>query len=70
MPLTVMSETWTTKDHIVMRWINDDPRRGRTTMEVEEFIPGEPDASLFAPPEGYKIRELRPNIVTTTVGAP
>jgi len=37
--------------------IDDDPRRGRTTMEYEELSVGEPDASLFAPPAGYTVQE-------------
>jgi hypothetical protein len=69
MPLVIMTETWTTKEGIIMRWISDDPRRGKTTMEVEEFIPGEPDASLFAPPAGYKIREMKPKLITELAGS-
>jgi hypothetical protein len=62
LPLVVVSENWNSKDlGIMLIGINDDPRRGRTTVEVEELTQGEPDESLFALPAGYKVEELHPN---------
>jgi hypothetical protein len=40
--------------------VKDDPRIGRSTFEIEELTVGEPDASLFAPPAGYKIVDPNP----------
>ncbi len=44
--------------------IHDDPRTGRTTMEVEELSRTEPDPSLFAPPEGYTVEDATPPAIT------
>jgi hypothetical protein len=56
LPLVIINERWTSKElGLVLMGISDDPRRGRSTYEVEELTVGEPDASLFAPPAGYKI---------------
>lgn len=65
LPLTTMSETWRSRElNVTLSEIRDDPRRGKTTMEVEEFTPGEPDPALFAPPPGYKV--LDEKVVVTT----
>jgi hypothetical protein len=55
LPLTTVQEEWRAPGVGVMLMISDDPRSGRTTSEVEEMTRGEPDASLFAPPPGYKV---------------
>ncbi len=55
LPLITVHEEWRAPDVGLMLRIIDDPRRGRTTTEVEEMTRGEPDASLFAPPPGYKV---------------
>jgi hypothetical protein len=61
LPLVITDEIWTAKElGIVLLGITDDPRRGKTTYEVEELTLGEPDASLFAPPEGYTIKDVTP----------
>jgi hypothetical protein len=57
LPLVVTGETWHTRDGLMVRWISDDPRRGRTVTEMETVALGEPDAALFAPPEGYTVKE-------------
>jgi hypothetical protein len=65
LPLTITHETWIAKDlGIVVLAINDDPRRGRTTYEVEELTSSEPDPSWFTPPAGYEIAERPPAITT------
>jgi hypothetical protein len=57
-PLVIVRETWFSKElKLTLLSITDDPRRGRTTYEVEELSRAEPDPSLFAPPEGYRIEE-------------
>jgi len=63
MPLVTTYEYWTTKDGWTVRDTRDDPRRGKTTSEVEELIKGEPDAALFAPPPGYTLKENAPPVV-------
>jgi hypothetical protein len=40
---------------IVMEDLIDDPVRGRTEMELENFTLKQPDRALFLPPAGYKI---------------
>ncbi len=73
LPIVLTSETWTAKEMgIVLLGIHDDPRSGKYTYEVEEITMGEPDAALFAPPEGYVIKEERPvrevGVVAASVG--
>jgi hypothetical protein len=31
-------------------------------MEYEELNLGEPDPAMFAPPAGYKVEEVHPNV--------
>jgi hypothetical protein len=38
-----------------LREVYDDPRTGRRTREVVGLTIGEPDLSLFQPPEGYEV---------------
>jgi hypothetical protein len=67
LPLVITNERWTSKElGLVLLSISDDPRRGRGTYEVEELTVGEPDASLFAPPAGYKIVDTNPPADSTT----
>jgi hypothetical protein len=61
--LVITHETWTAKDPgLVVMAIDDDPRRGRSTYEVEELTVGEPDAALFAAPPGYKVVDANPPV--------
>lgn len=61
-PLLIVNEDWRSKDlNMTLLLINDDPRRGRNTVEVKELSLTEPDPSVFAPPEGYTIVESKPN---------
>jgi hypothetical protein len=62
-PMQLITEVWVAHDsQVTMLRIEDDPRSGRTTTEVTEFDPHDPDPSLFAPPPGYKLEE---QIITT-----
>jgi hypothetical protein len=57
-PLEVIDETWRSRElGFALMMINDDPRRGRTTIEYEALNLGEPDPALFSPPADYKIEE-------------
>ncbi len=67
--LVTTHEMWIAKDpDVIVLAISDDPRRGRTTYEVEELAVGEPDAAMFAPPPGYKI--VDPQAVADGAGKP
>jgi hypothetical protein len=57
-PITVVTETWRSTDLAMTLYAaQDDPRRGRITMELRDLEMGEPDPALFAPPSGYKVIE-------------
>jgi hypothetical protein len=61
LPIVVVTEQWVSAEYgIVMMGTEDDPRFGKTVYEVTDFVPGEPDASLFAPPADYKVRDITP----------
>jgi hypothetical protein len=65
-PLVVVTERWQSKDlGLILYFINDDPRRGRTVEEYEELNLGEPDPALFAPPAGYTVQEQTPSGIVT-----
>ena len=54
----VVSDTWISPDlKITMRSITDDPRMGKTTMEVTKLEQNEPDPALFQVPADYKVTE-------------
>jgi hypothetical protein len=68
LPLILINESWVSRDlNLTMMSIHDDPRRGRTTAEIEELNRGDPDPALFSPPEGYIIKEQ--NLQSSTVVA-
>ncbi len=58
-PLVIISEMWTPTNPgyvgLVAKQITDDPRAGRTTTELVNFVQGEPDESEFRPPAGYEV---------------
>jgi hypothetical protein len=73
LPLVIVNEQWYARElGITMMMISEDPRRGRTVVEVEELNQGDPPPSMFAPPEGYQVKEVKEQIttVTTTESAP
>ena len=68
LPLITVNESWISRDlSLTMMAIGDDPRRGRTTAEIEELHRGDPDPALFSPPEGYILKEQ--NLQTQTIVA-
>ena len=66
LPMEVIDERWSSKAlGLTLLRIDDDPRRGRTTVEFEDLSLNEPDPAVFAAPAGYKIVEQHQ--VETTV---
>jgi hypothetical protein len=55
-PLVTTTENWGAKGYpFQLRRLRDDPRQGKEDRELVKLDQGEPDASLFQPPEGYEI---------------
>jgi hypothetical protein len=62
LPLKIVHEVWrSTELGLILVTIDDDPRRGRTTVEIDELHLGEPDAALFTPPADYEVQEMHPH---------
>jgi len=61
LPMTTVDEVWNSKQlgQMVMT-INDDPRRGRLVLLLEDVKLKEPDASLFVAPADYTVKEIKP----------
>lgn len=67
-PLTSTEETWSsTNCGIILQRISDRPlynvktrevRDVHKTLEVKDFLPGEPDAALFHVPDGYTVIDV------------
>lgn len=54
-PIQITLETWTSPDlHTVVLQKRNDPRFGETVFQLTNIKQGEPDASLFQVPSGYK----------------
>jgi hypothetical protein len=69
--LKVMHETWTNpQSHTILMTIDDDPRTGHHTSEVENLTVGPPDPALFTPPANYKIWDQNPRSQTTADAKP
>ncbi|MGA3046997.1 MAG: hypothetical protein ABSD67_10265 [Terracidiphilus sp.] len=58
-PLVRVNEVWFSTTPglpgINVRQMVDDPRTGKTTRELVKFTPGEPDATLFQPPQEFEV---------------
>ncbi len=71
MPLKVVHENWTNREnHTTLLSIDDDPRTGRHTWEVESLTIGPPDPALFTPPANYKVWDQNPQPQTTADAKP
>ena len=54
-PIQITLETWTSPDlQTVVLQKRNDPRFGQTVFQLSNIKQGEPDASLFQIPSGYK----------------
>lgn len=57
-PITIVNEEWSSPDlKVLMMTHHSDPRTGESTYQLTNIVRGEPDATLFAVPAGYEIRE-------------
>lgn len=57
-PFTIVTDDWiSTRYHIPLLTIHDDPRSGKRTDEVTEFHPCEPDPGLFEVPKSYTVEK-------------
>jgi len=57
--ITVTYENWKSPDlKVTVRSIQDDPRKGKTTIELTNIDRSNPDPALFAPPEGYRKQDV------------
>lgn len=55
-PIVSTNEVWSAPQFgLTVREVTDDPRTGKTTRELVSLTKGEPDPSLFEPPEGYEV---------------
>jgi hypothetical protein len=58
--IEVTNELWISPDlRIIVRHFHDDPRSGETITDVSDVVRGDPDPSLFQPPEGYEVVDHR-----------
>jgi hypothetical protein len=58
--LRVIDELWISPLYrMPLMHIHDDPRHGREVIRVTELVAGEPDATLFQVPAGYKVLDRR-----------
>jgi len=59
--ITVIQDHWTSSDlGITIRSIRDDPRVGKTTVELTAINRLAPDPVLFQPPVGWRLRNDSP----------
>lgn len=62
-PITVVSESWHSAEYdLIMLSTSSDPRVGKSTREITDFEPGDPDPSLFQAPQGYSVRDVTPHV--------
>lgn len=56
--INIVNEEWTSPDlKVLVMTHHSDPRTGESTYQLTNIVRGEPDATLFAVPAGYEIRE-------------
>lgn len=73
-PIDIVSESWYSPElHIIVLRKRSDPRSGESVYRLTDIRRGEPDASLFQVPNGYKTRTdpfLEFKMVTPKVAPP
>jgi hypothetical protein len=59
-PITIVKEFWYSKQlSLNVSTTRNDPRSGKEVFTVTDIRQGEPDASLFALPAGFRVVDLR-----------
>ena len=70
-PLKVVHDVWTNREtHTTLMTVDDNPRSGRHTWEVESLTVGPPDPALFMPPADYKVWDQTPRAQSTADAKP
>lgn len=70
-PLKAVHEIWRDRQNgTTLMAIDDDPRTGRHTWEVESLTIGPPDPALFTPPATYKVWDENPPAQTAAEPKP
>lgn len=60
-PVEITDETWYSEDlHMNLKEQHSDPRSGVQTVTITSIERVEPDAGLFAVPQGYKVVDVTP----------
>jgi hypothetical protein len=60
-PLVSTEESWLSQGEnfgMLVRSVSDNPRMGETTAEITNLTEGEPDPTLFLPPDGYEVKTI------------
>jgi hypothetical protein len=66
-PINIVDEYWYSEDlHLVMLEKHDDPRTGEQIVAVTDVQRAEPDAKVFAVPQGYRMVDLTPDHAALT----
>ncbi len=68
-PLTIVQDVWISRIlNLVVLDTIDDPLIGKQTFEIKGITRTEPDAALFAVPDGYQVRQF-PGLNAGVLGA-
>jgi hypothetical protein len=63
--ITIVDEKWFSTEYgLIMLSTSNDPRSGKSTREVTDFQPGDPDPALFQAPQGYSVRDVTPHVAS------
>ncbi|HEY3826166.1 MAG TPA: hypothetical protein VGL82_16485 [Bryobacteraceae bacterium] len=61
-PISTVTEIWTSPElKVVLLQTQSDPRSGDMTQKLANISREEPDASLFRPPDDYRIVVIAPS---------
>jgi hypothetical protein len=64
--MVTTTENWSSQLlGIQLRYISDDPRTGKSTIEVTDIRQTDPDPALFKAPEGYEVKDTTPTPAPT-----
>jgi hypothetical protein len=58
-PIVMVHEEWRSPElNILVKTVDNDPRTGEQTMELQGLARTDPDAALFEAPAGYKVQDM------------